>query len=197
MTHANSMNMSEYLMRQILIAIALLVCLALGAAPVPCRAADGGWKAVGIRAGFSASEKRDTFFHQYEAFTTYGLPWSLRSESGWGVALQLNAALGAVHGSGKTGIIGSFGPGVVFDKSGRGLALDLGGDINVLSRRRYGNMDLNGNPLWEGHLGMAYRFMSGLGLSYRFQHMSNGGLALHGDENPGLDLHLFGVSSNF
>jgi hypothetical protein len=182
-------------MRKILLAL-LLVGLACGASPERCHASDEGWKAVGVRAGFTAIH-RNVSLQQYEAFTTYGLPWSLRADSGWGAALQVNAALGGLHGAGETGLIGSIGPGVVFDKAGKGLAFDLGGDLNALSRYKFGTVDLNGNLLFEGHIGVAYRFLSGLGISYRFQHMSNGGLGSIGDGNTGLDMHMFGVSWNF
>jgi hypothetical protein len=183
-------------MRQTLIGLLLLVCLACGMPPGWCSASDQGWKAVGVRGGFSSTPKHD-FFHQYEVYTTYGLPWSWRAESGWGVAMELNAAVGALHAAGETGIIGAIGPGVIFDKAGKGLAFDLGGDVNVLSRRNFGSTNLNGNPMFDGHVGVAYRFVSGPGVSYRFQHMSNGGLGLNGDGNIGLDLHMFGVSWNF
>ena len=113
------------------------------------------------------------------------------------MALQINAAIGVLHAADETGIIGNFGPGVIFDKSGKGLAFDLGGDLNFLSKDKFGGMDLNGNPLFEGHIGVAYRFAGGMGISYRFQHMSNGGLGLHGDGNIGLDMHMFGLSWNF
>ena len=178
----------------------VMVLLLVGqacAAPLGwCGSSDEGWKAVGVRAGYTAKPKHD-FFHQYEVFTTYGLPWSLRGESGWGAALQVNASIGVLHAAGETGIIGSTGPGVVFDQSGKGVAFELGGDINLLSKRNFGDSNLNGNPLYGGYLGMAYRFQNGPGVSYRFKHISNGGLGLHGDGNIGLDLHMFGMSWNF
>src|SRR6185369_5525607 len=108
------------------------------------------------------------------AFATYGLPWSVRGDSGWGVALQLNAQVGALHAAKETGVIGSFGPGVIIDKAGkRGFAFTFGGDVNFLSKHKFGFVDLNGNPLFLGHIGVAYRFAGGPGVLYRFQHISN------------------------
>jgi hypothetical protein len=177
--------------------IGLLLVWLITSAPLGwCSSPDEGWKEIGVRAGITATT-RHTYFHEYEAFTTYGLPWSLRAASGWGAALQLNASIGALHGAEETGLIGSLGPGVVFDKAGKGLALDLGGDLNGLSRFKFGKVDLNGNLLFSGHLGLTYRFVSGLGIGYRFKHLSNGGLGLHGDGNTGLDLHMLGLSFNF
>ena len=183
-------------MKRIVIATLLLAGLACGARSGWCDDQEQGWKAVGIRGGFEATSRRSEF-HQYEAYATYGLPWSLRSASGWGLAMQANGSAGVLRGGGEDGFIGTLGLGVIFDKPGPGFAVDLGGDICGLSRYRYGPVNFNGDPLFEGHFGVAYRLASGPGVSYRFQHMSNGGLGRSGDINTGLDLHMFGVSWNF
>ena len=174
----------------------ILTVICWGTHPVWCADPEQGWKAVGVRYGFEAT-KRDNEFHQVEAYATYGLPWSVRSASGWGVALQANASAGVLRSEDTNGFIGTLGPGIIFDKPGQGFAADLGGDLCFLTKYKFNNVNFNGNPLFEGHLGVAYRFAGGPGVSYRFQHMSNGGLGLHGPGNTGLDLHMFGVSWNF
>ena len=183
-------------MKRLVLRFLLLVGLISSAAPGWGSSPDEGWKAVGVRAGVSATH-RDDFFHQYEFFATYGLPWSLRSESGWGVALRVNASAGALHGAGQTGVVGSVGPGVILDKGGKGAALTLGGDLYGLSRYKYGQVDFNGDPLFEGNVGILYRFDGGPGIGYRFQHMSNGGLGRNGSGNTGLDLQMIELSWNF
>ena len=183
-------------MRDVITALLLLFVLALGT-PAWCEDQDQGWRSVGVRYGFSATSRSDEF-HQYEVYSVYGLPWSVRGASGWGLAMQANVSAGVLHTEGDNGFIGTFGPGVIFDQAGgKGVAFDLGGDLCFLSQHRFNRVDFNGDPLFEGHLGVAYRFAGGLGISYRFQHMSNGGLGIHGDINTGLDLHMFGVSWNF
>lgn len=176
--------------------VKLLTLISLIGIVCPSRgiAADAGWKTVGIRGGLSATQKNE-FFHQYEVFTAYGLPWEWRASSGWGVALQLNAAAGALHGGGDTAFIGSIGPGLVLDKAGKGLAVDLGPNAVLMSQRTFGNQDFHGRFQFMAHLGLTYRFDSGLGVGYRIQHMSNGGI--DGRGNPGLDLHMIGLSWNF
>jgi hypothetical protein len=183
-------------MRRIVICTLLLAFLAGGARPGWCTDQEQGWKAVGVRVGFEATS-RPLEFHQYEVYTTYGLPWSIRRASGWGLAMQANGAAGVLHGGGENAFIGTIGPGVIFDKPGGSFAIDLGGDLCILSRYDFGAVNFNGNPLFEGHFGVAYRLAGGPGVSYRFQHMSNGGLGRHGPGNTGLDLHMFGVSWNF
>lgn len=183
-------------MKQLVILSLLQIFLACSAALGLCSAADEGWQSVGVMEGIPATQRK-SFFHLYEAVTTYGLPWSLRSDNGWGVALQINAAAGVIHVTDVTGFIGSIGPGVIFDKDGKGLALEMGSDINLLSKYKFRSVDLNENLLFEAHVGAIYRFESGPGISYRFRHLSNGGMGAHGDGNTGLDLHMFGVNWMF
>lgn len=182
-------------MRVMITILALLVGLMSGVPQGWCEDADEGFNNVGVRIGFPGTSRQE-YFHQYEAFTSYGLPWSIRSASGWGIALQVNAAAGALHAAKETGFIGAIGPGVIFDKAGgKGVALFFGGDLNILSKYRFGQVNLNGHYLFDGHGGIMYRFESGPGIGYRFQHMSNAGLGTK--RNTGLDLNMFEVSWNF
>ena len=181
-------------MRRMISTVILLVVLVTGARSGWCESADQGWKSVGIRGGWMATSRSENF-HQYEAFVTYGLPWSLRSESGWGVAMQLNGAVGVLHAAEENGIIAALGPGVIFDKGGKGFGVELGGDLNGVSRDHFGTVNLNGHLLFDGHIGALYRLASGPGIEYRFQHMSNGGL--NGKRNTGVDFHMVGLSWNF
>lgn len=184
-------------MKWLILVLALSILLPLGPTPGHCQDQDQGWNTVGVRGGLMALARRSEF-HQYEVYATYGLPWSIRGSSGWGVAMQANVSAGVLRSTDQDGFIGTLGPGVIFDKAGgKGFAFDFGGDLCILSRYRFDRVNFNGNPLFEGHVGAAYRFGSGIGFSYRFQHMSNGGLGLHGPLNTGLDLHMFGVGYNF
>ena len=179
-------------------ALAILLLSALACPRLAwCADPDQGWQAVGARAGFEATSRKDEF-HQYEVYTSYGLPWSVRAASGWGMAMQANGSAGVLHGAGDNAFIGTLGLGIILDQPGnRGFAVDLGGDLCGVSQYKFRNVNFNGDPLFEGHFGVSYRFANGPGVSYRFQHMSNGGLGRHGDLNTGLDLHMFGVSWNF
>ena len=58
-------------------------CVTLAALTV-----QAGWQEAGVRMGIQAGPKRE-YFHQYEAFAVYGLPWSWRQPSGWGLEPQL------------------------------------------------------------------------------------------------------------
>jgi hypothetical protein len=173
----------------------LLLIVSIGVVyPGQGSAAEPGFTAIGIRVGIPAKTKHE-YFHQYEAFAVYALPWDWRTDSGWGAALQVNASAGALYGGGETGFIGAIGPGLVLDKGGKGLALDLGPNFVIMDQRKFGEQDFGGRMLYMAHVGLTYRFDSGLGLGYRYQHMSNGGV--YGRSNPGLDLHMAAVSWNF
>ena len=185
-------------MRNIVSGLLLLGLLSSNAPGAWCQSPDQGWKQIGVRAGISATTKTE-YFHKYELYATYGLPWSLRADSGFGIALQMDTSIGALHAGGETGLIGSLGPEFVIDKGGKGLAFKLGANIAGLSRYRYGNVVLNGHLIFLGHVGMLYRFDSGPGIGYQFQHLSNGGLSVggQGDGNTGVDLHMIDLSWNF
>jgi Lipid A 3-O-deacylase (PagL). len=94
------------------------ICVTLAALTV-----QADWQEAGVRLGIQAGPKRE-YFHQYEVFAVYGLPWSWRTSSGWGLEPQLNTAAGALIGGNETGFIGSAGTGLSFNRPGNGIALE-------------------------------------------------------------------------
>lgn len=180
-------------------AILFLVCLVFAFNPVSvaCSDTDAGWNEVGVRMGIEAGPKRE-YFHLYELYAVYGLPWNWRSSSGWGVDTQLSTSLGALHTSAETGLIGSVGTGITLSKAGFNLVPELGASFELLDRRNFGRQDFGSILLWGAYIGLSYRFDCGPAISYRILHMSNNHILYSGDTpNPGLDLHLIGVSWHF
>ena len=160
-------------------------------------AAEEGWQEAGVRMGIEAGPKHE-YFHQYEAFAVYGLPWEWRTSSGWGLASQFSVSAGALDGGNETGFIGSFGPGLAFNKPDNGIALEAGINADLLDRRQFGRQDFGSILLFGAYLGLSYRFDSGLGIGYRLLHLSNGHIFYpNGDPNPGLDMHMISVSWHF
>ncbi|MCM0084020.1 acyloxyacyl hydrolase [Geomonas sp. Red32] len=181
-------------MRAMLAFLILLAVMLVFPSAGFCQDPDQGLQSFGIRGGYMATQ-RNEYFHQYEAFVSFGLPWSVRADNGWGLEMSANAAAGGIHAAGQTGFIAAVGPGFIVDKAGgKGFAFVVGGDLNGLTQYRFGSVDLNGHVLFDGHAGVQYRFDNGLGVGYRFQHMSNGGL--NGSRNTGVDFHMFEVSVN-
>lgn len=148
---------------------------------------------VGVRGGFSATDK-DEDFEQYEAFVTYGLPWEWEWPSGWRLGTRLNASLGALDGGGETGVIGTIGPGLALSKAGIPLGLDIGIGFTGLSEDKFGREDFGTQFQFTSHIGVNYQFGWNLEAGYRFQHMSNAGID---EENPGLNLHMFQLGYRF
>lgn len=165
--------------------------------PLASTTAEAGWQEAGVRMGIQATQKRE-YFHLYEAFAVYGLPWDWRTSSGWGLATLLTTSAGALVGGNESGFIGSVGPGLVFNKPGNGVALEAGGSLNLLDRRQFGRQDFGSILLWGAYLGLSYRFANGLGVGYRIQHLSNNRILYSSNTpNPGVDMHMIGVSWNF
>lgn len=169
----------------------LLLLLAVAFCPVHPAQAESNRGPFGLRGGFAADGK-DKNAAQLELFGRYQFPWSLRSRGGWGVATQAELAAGVLRSQGEYGFIGSIGPSFAIGKSTFPLQLDLGISVAVLSRDEFGSRDYNGYAQFISHAALIYRVTPNLGLSYRFQHMSNAGF--NGSTNPGLNMHLFGVS---
>lgn len=160
-------------------------------------AAEPGWNEAGVRMGIQATPKHETF-HQYEAFAAYGLPWDWRGSSGWGVSPQLNGSVGVLSGGDDTGFIGSVGTALVLDKGRYGFSTDLGINVNVLDRRQFGRQDFGSVVQFGAYLGVNYCFRTGLKIGYHIQHISNGHILYAQDTpNPGLDMHLIGISYAF
>ena len=141
---------------------------------------------------------QQVYFHRYEAFAEYGLPWELRLKSGWGVSTQLNLAAGVLSGGGEQGFIGSLGPGFVLNRTGFGLELDAGINLCLTDRRHFRGHDFGSEFLFGSYAGVTYLLYRGFGIQYRFQHTSNGHLFLaEGAPNPGINEHLIGVIWRF
>lgn len=171
----------------------LFTLLVLGLYHTSPACAEGGWGPFGIRGGFAADEAKDRNTTQYEVFGEYQLPWSLRSKKGWGISTQVALTAGAMKSQGDYGFVGSLGPSFAIGNPDRfPLELDLGVSVGLLSRERFGSRDYNGMEQFISHGGVIYHINRHLGLSYRFQHMSNAGF--NGSPNPGLNMHLFGIN---
>jgi len=159
--------------------------------------AQAEWLETGIRIGVQAGPRRE-YFHLYEAFAVYGLPWEWRNSSGWGAAPSFNVSAGALAGGNESGFIGGAGVGLAFNKDNAGISLDTGVGLDLMDRRQFGEQDFGSILLWGAYVGLSYRFKGGLGIGYRLQHLSNNRiLYTNCTPNPGVDLHMFSVSWNF
>ena len=74
------------------------------------------------------------------------------------------------------------------------MSLEGGVSPTFLSQYEFGSRDFGTDIQFTSHIGLNWDFAPHWRLGYRFQHMSNAGLA---SKNPGLNMHLFGVSYLF
>jgi hypothetical protein len=180
------------------IVIGLLLISIIGSVvPAAARPAKSGWNEAGVRMGLQVSSK-EMYFRQYEAFAVYGLPWDWRSASGWGVNPQANVSLGVLDGGKESGLIGSVGTALSLNKKGIGVTTDLGINFNFLDRRHFGQQDFGSILQFGAYLGVNYCFDNGIKIGYRLQHLSNGHIFYpENTPNPGIDMHMLGLSYVF
>jgi hypothetical protein len=176
----------------------MLLILSIGSAfPTSSLSAESGWNEVGVRTDFQISS-RYKYFRQYDVFAVYGLPWEWRGSSGWGLAPNANISLGILNGGAKTEFITSIGTAIVLNKPGPGVSADFGINANVLNRRHFANQDFGSILQFGVYIGAYYRFANNLKIGYRLQHISNGHIFYpNGTPNPGLDMHMIGLSYVF
>jgi len=171
----------------------LLLLLLSIFSPRAANAEETDWIAVGLRAGFSATDRNEDF-EQYEVFATYGLPWSWQLTPGWFVSTRAQLSAGALRGGGDTGFIGSVGPGIALSMAHGLILLDGGISAALLSEHQFGREDFGGPIQFVSHVGISFKLGANLGVGYRFQHMSNASIY---NQNPGLELHVLELSYFF
>jgi hypothetical protein len=151
-------------------------------------------ESVGARMGVPLTSESAESFLQAEAFSNWAVPvrWDLGAQ--WEVGLSLDLALGWLGGGSKSGVIGSFGPVFELRRGPIPVAIHVGSSPTLLSEHDYPSKDFGGDFQFTSHAGIDWDFARHFRLSYQFQHMSNAGLYSH---NPGLNLHMFGLSYVF
>jgi hypothetical protein len=168
-------------------------------APPPSHAEETRWESVGVRGGANGDRvvlgARETeSFQQYELAATLGLPWSLYSESGWGVGTKLMTSFGALTGAGDTAILATLVPALTFGLRDSLLAVDVGVGGALLSRHEFGRQDLGGPFQFVFTVGITVPIYRSLGIGYRLHHISDAGI--YGD-GQGVDVHLLELTYRF
>ena len=148
---------------------------------------------AGLRIGFSAFNSGPEF-HQLDATSVWRLPWRNELGKNWVLQSLIEFNAGWLGDPGHDAFVTSVGPGLMVFQRDFPVKVDIGVAPAFLSRPDFGSKDLGSNIQFITHAGMAVDLGPSLRFSYRFQHMSNGGL---GAPNPGLNLHMLGVSYIF
>ena len=150
-------------------------------------------ESVGVRGGFQL-DKSNRDFTQEEAFGELYLPWGWDLGKEWHLQSRLDLSLGCLNGRGDSAFIGTVGPSLLLNWTRLPLSLEAGVCPTILSSEHFGKEDFGENVQFTSYLGLNWDFAPHWRLSYRFQHMSNADLSR---DNPGLNMHLFGLSYCF
>ena len=156
-------------------------------------AEDFRLESAGGRFGYAASDGASDF-HQAEAFADWKLPWGLDLGRQFALGTRLDLSGGWLGDSHKSAFLATVGPTLVLSKGRFPVSIEGGLSPTFISRYNFPSRDFGSVCQFTSHAGVNIDLFSWLRLGYRFQHMSNGGLS---HPNPGLNLHVFGVSYLF
>ncbi len=168
-------------------------CMMLATSPLALPAQQLWLDSLGARFGFGANQSSSDF-HQADAVFRLNTPVVGHFGNNWWIRLQAMITAGWLGDPGHDAFIGSAGPAAALGQ-GR-FPVTLNGSVcpTFISRPDFGTKNFGSNAQFTSSGGLDFDLGSEFRLSYRFQHMSNAGLSIH---NPGLNLHMFGVSYAF
>ncbi len=159
----------------------------------PAQAEGFRLESVGARGGFSSNQSGQEFY-QAEAFANWNLPWDWDLGKQWHLQSRLDVSAGWLGEPDKDAAIGSAGPSLALSWERLPLSLEGGVSPTLLSETHFGSKDFGSALQFTSHVGLNWNFAEHWAVGYRFQHMSNAGLS---SSNPGLNMHLFGLSYRF
>lgn len=148
---------------------------------------------VGVRYGVGANaSSRD--FMQAEAVANWD--WGSAWELGEHYLLQprLDLSAGWLGEKDQNSGLLTVGPALVLERRGFPVSLEAGVSPSFLTRSHFATKDVGSPFQFSNYLGLTGKLTRSVKISYRFLHMSNGGVA---SPNPGLNMHLIGISYVF
>ena len=157
------------------------------------RAQQFGVESLGVRGGASLTDSRDNF-HQVNLFLNCNLPWGWDLGRRWHLQTRLDFSGGWLGDAGLNAAIGSIGPSVLFAREGFPFSFEGGSSPTGITRHEFPDSNLGGPFQFTSHVGVNWEMTRHFRLGYRFQHMSNADIYT---PNPGLNLHMLGLSYRF
>jgi lipid A 3-O-deacylase len=148
---------------------------------------------LGARGGVSFNGGLHRFW-QAETFAKMDLPWKWDFYSDWRFQPAVDVSAGWLRGERTDAFIGTAGPVLELSKGKFPLKLEGGSSPTYLSRNRFGAKNFGDRFQFTSHIGVVWDITEHLSVGYRFQHMSNAGIA---NPNPGLNLQMISVSYRF
>lgn len=107
---------------------------------------------------------------------------------------RLDLSAGWLGDQGGDAAIATVGPTLVFGRKQFPLFLEGGVSPTIILGDDFTTKDFGTPFQFTSHVGVGWDCAAHVRISYRYQHMSNAGLS---DHNPGLNLHVIGLSYLF
>ena len=168
------------------------LCILPGLLNTAC-GAECPWESVGIRGGPSISHANH-IYSQEEIFSRWNLPWRFSLGHEWEARTRLDASVGCLGGRGENALVGTVGPEVALKLGKLPVHLEGGVSPTGITRHEFGNTDFGIGVQFTTHVGLEWKFAEHWQMGYRFQRMSNAGLA---HPNPGLNLQMVSFAYAF
>lgn len=160
------------------------------ASPAIAGDADGSCE-IGLRGGTDSGRVEEDYTAA-ELYFLKDLPWSVDITNGIRFRPRFDIGAFYLEADSDGGEMFAAGFDLVLTVRDR-FDFEIGFRPTWMTDSRYGVDDFGGETQFTSHVGLAFTKNS-LVCTYRFQHTSNGGLY---DNNPGLNLHLFGLGYRF
>ena len=152
--------------------------------------------AIGARYGTNAATDKEGAMDRVDIFWSWRSPYAWEFSPGWDIGARMNASVGALRGQGEIGAVGTLVPTLAIGDTDNGFSVEAGVGAALLSKWEFGGVEDFGGPLqFILDLGVNFRAYKRLGLGYRFQHWSDGGI--HGADNRGVEMHMLEFSYRF
>tara|TARA_B110000285_G_scaffold47777_1_gene53831 strand:- start:4555 stop:5097 length:543 start_codon:yes stop_codon:yes gene_type:complete len=147
---------------------------------------------VGLRVAVEANTP--VSLTSYELYETSAPRWEWDLTEKFNAGLGYEAAVGALAGEGEVAGYIHFGLNLELTHKDLPVALVLQSGPSLYSEDTFGDFDIGGNIQFTSSIGLNWQLCEAWAVEYRYQHTSNAGLEAN---NPGLEMHAFGLSHSF
>jgi hypothetical protein len=148
---------------------------------------------TGLRGGLSFDGGTHRL-QQMEVFGEWEWPCRWDFYSNWYFRPRLDLTAGWITNQRVDGFVGTLGPALELHKGKFPVFLEGGIAPTILSEYHYNSKNFGDYVQFTSHIGFQWQITKHFSVGWRFQHMSNGGLA---SPNPGVNFEMFSASYRF
>ena len=187
--------MSSWIFALVSCVLPLTPCQAQNPAQIPDNDAKVPLELIAVGFRWGTNDKEGAM-ERADIFWSWRSPLAWEFTSGWDISGRLNASVGALHGQGETGAIGTLVPTIAIGTTDNFFAFEGGAGAALFSKWEFGGVEQFGGPLqWILEAGFNFRVYKRLGLGYRYTHWSDA--SIHGSDNRGVEMHMLEFSYRF